>query len=73
MHMQRTTIMAEGELLDLAKRIASQDGISLSELIRQGIELRTSVGAHKPSVIGMGLSGKRDTARKHATQPAPPR
>lgn len=38
--MKRTTIMAEEELLERLRRIARLEGVSLAEVIRQGMEMR---------------------------------
>lgn len=38
--MKRTTIMADEELLERLRAIARVEGLSLAEVIRQGMELR---------------------------------
>ncbi|MEX2553720.1 MAG: CopG family transcriptional regulator [Actinomycetota bacterium] len=42
--LKRTTIMAEEELLARLRAIARSEGVSLAEVIRQGLELRASGG-----------------------------
>jgi hypothetical protein len=40
--MKRTTIMAEEALLERLRAIARREGISLAEVIRQGLEWRAN-------------------------------
>jgi hypothetical protein len=64
--MRRTTIVAEGELLDRLRAIARQEGISLAEVIRQGMELRANQDTRNPRFVGAGASTEQpfDTARR---------
>ena len=50
--MSRTTIMADDALLDELREIAEEEGISLGEVIRQGLEWRASTCRRVPSFIG---------------------
>ena len=72
--MNRTTIMADDELLARAREVARREGISLAELIRQGIELRVSRRRRPPSFIGALRTGDEphDTARWSADAPYEP-
>jgi hypothetical protein len=72
--MERTTIMADERLLDEARRAARREGVSLAEIIRQGIELRVRQRAGRPSFIGAFASGKKGhtTARDSADAPFEP-
>ena len=72
--MTRTTIMADEELLDRARAAARRDGISLAELIRQGIELRVNQRRPPPRFIGAFASGSpgHTTARDSADAPYEP-
>jgi hypothetical protein len=72
--MVRTTIMAEEELLEQARATARRDGISLAEVIRQGIELRVRQPRRRPSFIGAFASGEpgHTTARDSAEAPHEP-
>jgi hypothetical protein len=67
--MSRTTIMAPDDLLDRLRAIARAEGISLGEVIRQGLELRAQTsGRRRPlTFIGAFASGERehDTAARH--------
>ena len=64
--MSRTTIMAPDDLLDELRRIAKEDGVSLGEVIRQGLELRAGERRRRPpSFIGAVESdGHGDTSRR---------
>ena len=53
--MKRTTIMADEELLERLRRIARLEGVSLAEIIRQGMEMRAQP-QRKLSFIGAGKS-----------------
>lgn len=50
--MSRTTIMADDALLGELRQIAAEEGISLGEVIRQGLEWRAKTRRRVPSFIG---------------------
>jgi hypothetical protein len=50
--MSRTTIMADDDLLDELREIAEEEGVSLGEVIRQGLEWRAKTRRRVPSFIG---------------------
>ncbi len=50
--MSRTTIMAPDDLLDRLREIAKEEGISLGEVIREGLEWRARRQRRPPSFIG---------------------
>jgi len=64
--MVRTTIMADEALLDELRAIAKSEGISLAEVIRQGLEWRMRTRRRIPSFIGVVSSEgePRDTASR---------
>lgn len=64
--MTRTTIVADDELLDRLRAIALAEGISLGEVIRQGLEWRAQTKRQPPSFIGAVSSGggPHDVARR---------
>ena len=64
--MQRTTIVADEQLLERLRTIARREQISLAEVIRQGLELRASQPAGRLHFIGVGESTgeRRDTGRR---------
>lgn len=66
--MSRTTIMAPDNLLEQLRAIAREEGVSLGEVIRQGLEWR-ALRRHRrrpPSFIGAVASdeGPDDTAER---------
>ena len=65
--MSRTTIMAPNELLDELRAIAAEEGVSLGEVIRQGLEWRARTRRRVPSFIGAIATGDEthDTASRH--------
>jgi Ribbon-helix-helix protein, copG family len=64
MAMRRTTIMAEEDLLEQLRQIARDEGISLGEVIRQGLEWRIRTRRRVPSFIGAVASeGVKDASR----------
>jgi len=65
--MSRTTIMADDALLDQLRAIAKEEGISLGEVIRQGLEWRVRTRRRVPSFIGMASSGSgpSNAAERH--------
>jgi hypothetical protein len=72
--MQRTTVMADEELLEAARRVADREQISLAEVIRQGIELRVRQRTRPPRFIGAFASGNpgHTAARDSADAPFEP-
>ncbi len=62
--MSRTTIMADDALLDELREIAEEEGVSLGEVIRQGLEWRAKTRRRVPSFIGAVASGHRDTSQR---------
>lgn len=66
--MSRTTIMAPDELLDRLRAIAEEEGVSLGEVIRQGLEWRARLRHRPPSFVGAAPSVAgpgSDAARRH--------
>lgn len=55
MAMTRTTIMADEKLLDELREIARTEGISLGEVIRQGLEWRAKTRRRVPSFLSKPL------------------
>lgn len=64
--MSRTTIMADDALLARLREIAKEEGISLGEVMRQGLEWRAQTRRRMPSFIGAISTGDgpHDTARR---------
>jgi len=66
--MSRTTIMADDALLDQLREIAEEEGVSLGEVIRQGLEWRAKTRRRVPSFIGK-LPSLGDAARERPPFP----
>ncbi len=64
--MSRTTIMADDALLDRLRAIAKEEGVSLGEVIREGLEWRVRTRRRVPSFVGAVErdSGPGDTAER---------
>lgn len=58
MAMRRTTIMADDALLDRLRSIARAEGVSLAEIIREGMELRAQRSRPALTFIGSIATGK---------------
>jgi hypothetical protein len=73
--MKRTTVMADEELLDRLREVARRDGVSLAEVIRQGLEWRAEQRPSPPGFIGIDASEEPpfDTARRSGELPFEPR
>jgi len=50
--MSRTTVMVDDALLDELRAIAKEEGVSLGEVIRQGLEWRAKLKGRPPSFVG---------------------
>lgn len=71
--MQRTTITAEPELLQRAKVAAAREGVSISELVRQGLEMRIGRFRPRPAVFASADSGRSDLSTRASEGRIPPR
>ena len=49
--MSRTTIMADDALLDQLREIAEEEGVSLAQVIREGLEWRAQTRQRPPSFL----------------------
>ena len=62
--MKRITMMVDEQLLAELRKIARDEGVSLAEVIREGLDWRARRPGRPPSFIGAVASGERgrDTA-----------
>jgi Ribbon-helix-helix protein, copG family len=60
--MSRTTIMAPDALLDELRAIAEDEGVSLGEVIREGLEWRAKTRRRVPSFIAAVAAEKAGSA-----------
>lgn len=69
--MIRTQIQLEEEQYRRLQQIARQEGISMAELVRRGVDLallqleRSTRWRRAQALVGRYASGKRDVSRKH--------
>lgn len=66
--MKRTTIFTEEDVFANIKRIAQEEGRTISEVIRQALEkfINDKYTTKKNiSFIGIGKSGRNDISEKH--------
>ncbi|HEY3111990.1 MAG TPA: hypothetical protein VGL23_24765 [Chloroflexota bacterium] len=71
--MQRTTIMAPEGLLSDLRRIATERGTSVAEVIRGALEKEVRNHRPRPRSIGIAASGHTDTSRLAAEERPEPR
>lgn len=66
MHMKRTTIMADEDLLERLGRIARREGQPLAVIVREGLEMRARQPVARLHFLGVGESrtGSGPTARQ---------
>jgi hypothetical protein len=70
--MERTTISLPEDLLKRPRVIASRRGASMAALIREAPEEKAATLGRRPRSLGMGASGRSDTARRAGEErPAP--
>jgi len=71
--MQRTTIVTPEHLLKRLRQMAAERGTSMAALIREALEEK--VGSHRPRPrsLGIGASGRRDTAQQAGEERPKPR
>jgi len=71
--MDRTTITLDLETRRRLRRIAAERGISMAAVIREAIDHTIKGHAPKPRSLGVGASGKTDTARRAGAHRPEPR
>lgn len=71
--MKRTTISLPEELLDRLRVIAAEEDTSIAAIVRESLETRVEAHRPRPRSLGIGASGRRDTARRTADERPKPR
>ena len=71
--MTRTTISIPDELLRRLRLIAAERGTSIAALVREALEEKARSFSPRPKSLGVGFSGRMDTARRTADERAEPR
>lgn len=71
--MTRTTFTIDIETRRRLRRIATARGVSMATIIREAIEEKVERTVPVPQSLGIGASGKRDTARRAGDERPEPR
>ena len=71
--MIRTTISMPDELLQRLRLIAAERRTSMAALVREALEDKAKSYGPLPRSLGIGSSGRKDTARRTAEERAEPR
>lgn len=71
--MNRTTIMADEQLLEQLRQLAHERRVSMATIIREALEEKVNQTQPKPKSLGIAASGHRDTGRLSSEQRARPR
>ena len=71
--MERTTIVAEPEVLERLRRLARDRGVSFAEVVREALEQKSLEYRPKPTFLGVMSSGRSDVASTAANERVPPR
>lgn len=71
--MQRTTLSLPEELLDRLRKMAATRGTSIAVVMREALEEKADSYRPKPRSLGIGASGRTDTARRAGDERPEPR
>ncbi|MDO8530558.1 MAG: ribbon-helix-helix protein, CopG family [Dehalococcoidia bacterium] len=71
--MERTTMSIPEELLKRLRLIAAERGTSVAALVREALEEKAGSYRPRPRSLGIGASGRTNTARRTAEERAEPR
>ena len=71
--MRRTTLLIPDDLRERLRRVAAERGVSMASLIREALDEKVRTDHPRPRSIGIGASGRIDTARRASEEhPEPP-
>ena len=71
--MRRTTIMASDNVLKRLRLMALERSTSMADLIREALEDKVASHRPRPRSLGLGESGRADTAQRTAEERPVPR
>ena len=71
--MERTTLSLPEELLHRLRIVAAERGTSMATLVREAVEEKLREHRPRPRSLGVGASGKSDTAHVSGEQRPKPR
>lgn len=71
--VERTTLSIPGPLLERLRAAAADRRVSMAELVREALEEKLAALRPRPRCLGVGASGRHDTARRAAEERPEPR
>jgi predicted transcriptional regulator len=71
--MQRTTLSIPDDLLRVLRRLAANREMSMAAVIREALEEKVQNYQPRPRSLGVGASGRADTARLTGKERPKPR
>lgn len=71
--MERTTISIPDDVIQRLRVIATEQHTSVAGLVREALEEKVKNYRPRPRSLGIGASGRTDTARRTAGERAEPR
>jgi len=71
--VERTTLSIPGPLLDRLRVAAAERRVSMAEFVREALEEKLAARRPMPRSLGIGASGRHDTARRLASERPEPR
>lgn len=71
--VERTTLSIPGPLLERLRVAAAERRVSMAEFVREALEEKLAARRPAPRCLGIGASGRPDTARRTADGRPEPR
>ena len=71
--VERTTLSIPGPLLDRLRAAATERRVSMAEFVREALEEKLAARRPRPGSLGVGASGRHDTARDASDERPEPR
>ena len=71
--MERTTIMADPEVLERLRQLARQRGVSFAQVAREALQAKASEYRPRPTCLGIGSSGEQDVSSRAGVGRTEPR
>ena len=71
--VERTTLSIPGPLLERLRAAAAERRVSMAEFVREALEEKLAARRPRPCSLGVGASGRHDTARATAMERPEPR
>jgi metal-responsive CopG/Arc/MetJ family transcriptional regulator len=71
--VERTTLSIPGPLLERLRIAAAERRVSMAEIVREALEEKLAARRPMPRSLGVGASGRSDTARQASSERSEPR